>query len=284
MNYPKLYEMLYTEPWEVLERTHAAWIMALNDHVASGRELTPPSREALGRSRSNKDERWYCPVELSDDGRLAVMSIQGTMGKRLSWLETYCGGCDLAHVDRDLEELRADDRVETVVFDFDSPGGLALASSDTTERLLKLTEEKRTVAYSDGLMCSAAYKMAAGCTEIYAAKSAEVGSVGTFAAIVDRSKEYDELGRKVHVFRASKYKAMGYPGKPVTDAELALMQERVEQLDATFKQYVINQRPSIDREALEGQEHDGVDAVGLGFLDGIYQDLSECLADEMERL
>lgn len=224
------------------------------------------------------------PVDVSYEHGIAIMHVQGTMGKRLSWLESYCGGCDLSMVDQDIEELRNDDRIETIIFDIDSPGGLALASADTADRIVELSEEKRTITYSDGTLASAAYKLAAATDEIYAAASADVGSIGTFIALLDSSRAYEMDGLDLKLFRDGKYKAMGMPGKPVTEEESQLLQSEVDQLSAKFKQFVRDHRQSVRESAMQGQVMDGRRAQSAGLVDGIFRDLNGLIAAELERL
>jgi len=275
--YPRILSKVFTEPWEILPSVHQSLATALLDHVRSGRELTPPQdRAGLGSDRGS--DRFLNPVQISEEHGIAILTIEGVLGKRLSWIESMCGGCDLAWLDHDIEELSADDRIETVIFDMDTPGGLAYASADTAERILELSEKKKTIAYTDTLMASAGYKLAAACREIHSAKGAEIGSIGTMIALVDSSAAYEMDGLELRLFRDGKYKALGMPGKPVTEDEAAYLQDQVDGLSARFKQFVRDRRPGVSDDTMQGQTFDGATAKQRRLVDENFRDLTDLVA------
>ena len=281
--YPRIISQVFTSPWQILPEHHAAISAALLAHVDGKGQNIPDFSENNFASRPMNRDRFLNPVEISDDGSIAVMTIEGTLGKKLSMLETFCGGVDLQHIDKDIEELARDDRIQTVIFDIDSPGGMARPSSDTAQRILELSKAKRTIAYTDGTMASAGYKLASACGKIYASNSADVGCVGTYIALYDQSEALKKRGIELKLFRDGKYKALGYPGKAMTEEESNYLTSEVSGLSAKFKDFVRKQRPGIDESALEGQCLSGKRAQDAGLIDGVYQDLGSLVAAEIKR-
>jgi len=281
--YPRIFSKVFTEPWEILPSHHDSIATALLDQMKSGRDLAIPE-DRLGLGPERESDRFRNHVEISNDSRLAIMTIDGVLGKRLSWMETYCGGCDLAWIDQDIEELKNDDRIETVIFDIHSPGGLSRESSDSAARFVDLSKVKRTVAYTDSVMASAAYKLGAACDEIHTSSSGVTGSIGTFISVLDSSKAYEMEGYALRVFRDGKYKAMGTPGKALTEEEADYLQSQVDTLSKKFKSFCLSQRPGLKPEAMQGQGFSGDEALAAGLVDGLHRDLISLVAAELDRL
>lgn len=279
--YPRIMSALFAQPWEMLPETHAAVCDTLFRVIDQG---GPGMAQPAEFFKSGPDmSRFENAVEISQDGRIAVLTIDGMLGYKMSALETACGAVDLVHVNRHIERLQQDSRIQTVIFSLETPGGMARPSSETAKLISELGETKRTVAYSDGLCASAGYKLMSACQEAYASKSASLGCVGTYIALVDSSKKWEKDGLQLQLFRDGKYKALGYPGKAMTDDEKEFLEGEVTGLSAKFKDFVKSRRPKIDPKALEGQCLSGTKAKNAGLVDGFYRDLDALVAAEIKR-
>lgn len=202
-----------------------------------------------------------CPVETVDG--VAVIGIAGIVEK--DPLFSFWTA-DVDKVREAVEAAAADDGVQAIVLDFDSPGGGVCGVPELADAIAAVG--KPVVAYTDSEMCSAAYWMAAGADAILAAPSAAVGSVGCYCAIVDTSAAATKEGIKVNLIASGTFKGAGYPGTPVSDEQLALFRDRVVEVAEEFKAHVRAHREVAD-EDLEGQAFSGRKAEENGMIDAL---------------
>ena len=116
----------------------------------------------------------------------------------------------------------------------------------------------RTVAYTDDLMASAGYWIAAQCTDIVASPSSRVGSIGVIMGYYEYSAALEAQGVKQELFQAGALKSAGDPAKPATNEERAYFQGRVEKSMAQFQAAVSHRFLSED--TMQGQVFDGDEA------------------------
>jgi len=146
-----------------------------------------------------------------------------------------------------------------------SPGGYCFKVPETARLIEKF--EKPIVAYTDLVLASAAYWLAASCDAIYAAPSAMVGSVGAYIEIHDLQKYYERLGIEHKVLRGGDRKARQLDGQ-LDEREMQEMQAAVDASHAEFIRHVLRHR-SIDREYMQGQVFGGADALAINMIDGL---------------
>ena len=271
---------LRVAPWEMmplhrqglvdmLARLEAADFMALFELVE------PP-----------KSDRFLGDVAVSESGKQAVVHVEGPLYSNVpAPVKQFFGLADLQDINHDVEELSRDSQVETVIFDIDTPGGLARPSAETAELIRELGKDKRTVAYSgpSSLMASAGYKLGSACHEIKASESADVGCIGTYIAMLDDSEAWAKEGNRLELHREGKYKAMGHPGKAITEDERELLAAETAECSKRFKDFVRGQRPGISESAMEGQTLAGRAAREAGLIDGTRRNLPLLIADEIRR-
>lgn len=214
-------------------------------------------------------------MEVDVDMKLATIPVVGIVGHRIGMLEKTCGVVDVRDIRQNVKVALENPFVETILFDVNSPGGTVTGVPELADYIAQATKIKKTIAFTDTLMASAAYFLMAGCSEIISTPSADVGSVGVYQALLDVSKLYDDLGVKVELFKDGEYKAMGIEGIPLTDKQRELLQSDVNKISLMFKEFVKQYRKVSD-ETLQGQTFMGFDAVDNGLIDGVI-DTSEDL-------
>ena len=275
--YSRLISDLLSESWQFSDASQFTLLAMLEN-------LDPQSFFNLPKAppRSGRFEN----VELNESGTRAVLNINGPLYKKVDpVLASFFGIGDLASVNRDIDELTADRNIRHVTLNIDSPGGLAGASTETASRIEEMASRKdRTVAYTDGVLGSAAYKLAVPADEIYASSDARVGSVGTYLALVDDSKKWEKEGRKLELLTDGGFmKAAGHPGTSLSAEQREFLQQGVAQDSEKFKNFVRENRPNISDSALQGQTLSGKRAVTSGLIDGHHRDLASLLAAEITR-
>ena len=196
----------------------------------------------------------YLHPQVEIIGPVAYVPIRGMIVKGASiWAQYFYGVYDLDLLSEQLQNIREDQSIRHVVFHIDSPGGIALGVGEVAQQIHDLTRAgKSTYGYCDGVCASAAYYFAAGVQHFYASPSALIGSISTYSAAVDSSKQWEKEGLELILYRTGELKAMGHPGKAFTDAEKAHMKERTDHIDAKFKGFVTQHRPTIAPETMNG--------------------------------
>ncbi|MDO7876007.1 S49 family peptidase [Hymenobacter sp. ASUV-10] len=142
-------------------------------------------------------------VKAYDDapaGSVAIHSLKGVMMKQDQW-----GLCEdtpgTASLTRALVAADAHENVVAHVLDIDSGGGTVDGTAEFAATIKGLT--KPIVAYSDGIVASAAYWAASACQRIVLNNSTcAVGSIGVMCSITDYKPMLEELGVKFHEPRA----------------------------------------------------------------------------------
>lgn len=209
---------------------------------------------------------------------VAVIRVEGIIGKRLSLMETMCGACDLDTVSAALLAAVGDSNVRCVLLDFDSPGGVGVGLKELSAQIADARETLPVIAFTDYLCASAAYWLAAACDEIYCTPSAIVGSIGAYIAAEDNSKAWTMAGRERLIFNGdATYKAIGVEGKPWTDAEKALKQEQSVKATAAIRAAAQLNR-ELALENMQGQTFDGEEALAANLVDGLVNSREDLLA------
>lgn len=254
-------------PWSATEETLTAVTTLLQSRI-NGESL--PAAAAPAEP---------APPPVVQAGGISLVSLRGIIGKRLSAMETMCGGCDLDEFSGALSAALADPASDTVVILFDSPGGTVTGTPEMFTRLLEMKGRgtKRIYAYSDTKVCSAAYYLAAACDGIFLAPTARAGSIGVVAMVRDVSAKMEKEGIKLHVFTNGKDKALGADGT-VPAALAEQLQAEADFLGEMFRGDVMKARPQIAPEAAQGRAYYGDEAVRLGLADAVFTTLEDCLA------
>jgi protease-4 len=205
-----------------------------------------------------------------------VVPIYGIIGKHLSLMEMMSGSCDLDSVNSALAVAEADSNIEKVILDFRSPGGTVTGVPETARRIANLAESKHVVSFTDSECCSGALWLASQASEFYCTESAEVGSVGVYLALLDKSRMYENEGVKFNAISAGKYKLSGASFRPLSTDERKMFQAQVDTIHEQFKTAVRTNR-NVPDESCEGQVFTGADAIIAGFVDSLVDDIEDLL-------
>jgi protease-4 len=263
VKFPRIAHKIYSEPWLIKPSQHASIRRAFE-------------------SALNRDTLTEAAFEVKQEdtpalrGAVAVVPVFGVIGKYLSTLETACGGCDLNAVASGLDLALADESVQQIILHINSPGGTVTGTPELANRIAAAAKLKPIIAFTDTQCCSAAYWLASQCSAVFAAPSAEVGSIGVYMALLDESAALEKEGVKVNVIKAGKYKTAGAPFQALTDEERAMFQKDVDAIYAKFTAAIRATRPGVTTETMQGQTFSGEDAVEAGLTDGTLDTLEEC--------
>ena len=207
------------------------------------------------------------PQPFYEENGIAVVEICGPITHHNEWIFDSCDSIK-ARVAAALASS-----CKAVVLEIDSPGGDATGFIDTARELRALAREskKPLIAYSSGLLASAAYGLACAADQIVVSSTATAGSVGVIAHMVDATSLDRMLGTKWALVTSGARKADGNPHEPLSNEAVAALQVQVDQLAEEFYALVAEARPmrAADIRALEANTFIGTDAKARGLVDAV---------------
>ena len=276
-NLSRIAQAVFAEPWLITPQQHAVIRRVVESHI-TGEAHMPDGCASLFDARDPDDGPGY---EMR--GNVALVPIMGTLGMRVGGLAKSSGMCDYLDVQAAIEDAAADENAEAIVLVIDSPGGTCTGTPETGALIALTNSAIPVIAFTDTGANSAAYWLASQCDAIVATESARVGSIGVYMALLDESAAYAQAGFKRELFASGKYKGMGVPGLPLSDAQRELLQREVDALFQEFRDVVLLTRPDVPDEAMQGQCFRAADALASGLIDQV-GDLSAAIELAQERI
>jgi len=213
--------------------------------------------------RMMNDDRPSLIVDLPLNG-VAVIQIRGCIYRGQSYY-----GPTWDTIVQDLAFLKDRPGVTGVVLMIDSPGGSAMGCEEACDAVEQFG--KPISAYITGYGCSASYRIACHCDQVFATKSAQIGSIGTALVLQDYSKAVAEEGIEVVAASTGSMKTFGQHGLPITEEQRLFMQERVAIEQAGFIRSLTARglTPEQQKKVSDGRYWSAPEAVQLGLIDGI---------------
>lgn len=207
-------------------------------------------------------------------GSVAIIPVHGVIAPRMNLFSEMSGGTTFEKLTGQLREAMGNKAVRTVALDIDSPGGNVAGATEFARELLKARTKKPIIAQIQYTGASAAYWLASCCTEVIAAPSAKVGSIGVYTSHDDISEALKTLGVKRTYLSAGDGKIDGNEAEPLSESARARMDAMVGEAFAHFVGDVVKGRGAgmtADRVKKEWKAHIyGADeAKSLGMIDGI---------------
>ena len=129
-------------------------------------------------------------------GSVAIIPVYGVIAPRMNLFSEFSGGTTFESLSRSLAKAMANADIKTVLLDIDSPGGSVAGNAEFAAEVMRARVTKPIIAQIQFTGASAAYAVAAACTEIVAAPSARIGSIGTYAILEDLSAMLEQVGIK----------------------------------------------------------------------------------------
>lgn len=263
MRLQHIVEHVYTRPWAI---TPAGWESIHNIVQSKLRGEIADFRAEDGEDEDIFGEK--LPGYAFENGT-GIIPVKGVIARKIGLVGKMCGGCDLIDIENNLAMALNDDYVERIVLDVDSPGGSVTGVPEVARRIKEADAIKPVYAYTDGMMCSAAYWLASQARGIVCTPTAEVGSIGVYMAILDYTRAMEMEGTKLELFKAGALKAMGLPGTTLTEEMRDHLQAQVDTIYDWFTSDVKSRRPTVSEETMQGQSFMGDDASARELVDGI---------------
>lgn len=179
-------------------------------HEPYGRSLLPSVFPILdGKAIEIKSEERKPEVFVTHQGKIPVSASAFNPGKNqdpyvvvvnlknpIYKYDQECGPHGTKTKARVMEQYRNDPNCAGIVLDIDSGGGQCSGTPEFHDYILSYP--KPVVAYTDGMMCSAAYYIASAADHIVANKRADaIGSIGVMISFIDVTGIYEKKGGKL---------------------------------------------------------------------------------------
>ena len=240
----RLIEAINNEPWLITEGAlHQIQLIAARAH-----DTTP---EAISKLAGENQQ-----AELvTKINNTAILNIRGPMARYSSFFSEISGMSSTEKLASAFSSLDADESVEQIILQIDSPGGTVNGIAEFAE--LIASGNTPTVSYITGVGASAAYWVASQTDKIYVSKTAITGSIGV------RGEAPDEPDSRTLV---SKY-------APAKIGSAAASQAVMDRLEVEFHNAVASGRGVTATHVQENFGQGGVfvgsDAVDAGLADAV---------------
>jgi protease-4 len=214
-------------------------------------------------------DSWLCKH------KIALIDVEGLIVNARTGGLLSSGDNPTALFRERLDCAARDKHVKAVVLRINSPGGAVTASDIMYQDLLRFRAEtgKPVVACMMDVAASGGYYLAMACDRIFAHPTTVTGSIGVIMSLYNASGLMTMLGVKSDPIKSGPNKDLGNPGRPMTDAERAILQGMVKSFYEQFVRVVVQGRPGVPeeriRELADGRVYTGLDAYKLGLVDEI---------------
>lgn len=212
---------------------------------------------------------------------VAVIPVYGTISQRPDLMSS--GGASTQSIGAQFDAAMASPQVGSIVLDIDSPGGSVSGVPELAAKIRDARGQgKQIIAVANSLAASAAYWIASAADEFVASPSADVGSIGVYAAHVDASAMLESEGLKYTLISAGRYKVEGSPYAPLSDEAREAMQASVDEFYAMFTSDVAKNRGVSVKDVRSGYGEGRVltakQALAAGMIDRVAS-LDDVLGD-----
>lgn len=281
MRFAHLLEIIYARPWSI---TPAGW-EAVHRIVQS--KLDGQIMEPVTRDDEDDDLDIFgepLPKSMLSDGGTLSIPIQGVIGRKIGMIGKACGGCDIQDVEFDIAKALGDSRVSRILLDIDSPGGSVTGVPELAQQIRDARVTKPVYAFTDGMMCSAAYWLASQADGIYATKSTDIGSIGVYMALLDESRSFEMEGLKTELIKAGRLKGIGVRGTALTDEAREYLQGQVDDIYEWFTTDVrAGRQNQVTDDTMQGQSFMADEAARRKLIDVVVPNLQAALVEMTER-
>lgn len=205
-----------------------------------------------------------------------VIRVSGALGLGLTKFEKLTGGVDMEDISAQIDAMVANPAVQRIAFNVSSPGGTVLGTPELADKVASIPVP--TMAYTKDLMASGAVYAFSQADQVLASNSAYYGSIGVIMVDESYAEYYNQIGLKMEIFRAGKYKAANVAGEGYTDEMRAEEQARIDSMHEQFKQVVLRKRSMASRADMEGQIFTGEEAAAKNLITGLATSFASALA------
>lgn len=169
----------------------------------------------------------------------AIIPIHGPITARSDFMSFFFGGTSLADLVKDFQVALDDNEVKAILFDIDSPGGVALGPNEMAQIIFNSRGIKPIWSYVGRNCSSAAYWLASATEKIIANPSALLGSIGVVTTIPVQEEPDSEGYKNIEI--VSSNAGLKRPD-PRTESGMNEIKRELDDLESQFIESVARYR------------------------------------------
>lgn len=266
-------EAINNDAWAImpssLDNISSKVLAGVNDPVLSDEIVEGADGASYVEAKAAFMAQFEEQLRVDQDGT-GYISIDGPMMLNPGPYERMViGAADMGRIADLIRVAAGEEEIESLVININSPGGTVVGTPELAGAIREFNSTgKKSVAFTNSLMASAAYWVGSQCSEVVCTESAIVGSVGVIRAHVDLTEARAQAGVKVEVFRGGDNKVAGAYSTEIDDEQRELIQQGIDEKHAEFQDVVRSTR-NIDLAMLDGRTFYGKQAAENGFADAV---------------
>jgi protease-4 len=169
-----------------------------------------------------------------------------------------------------LRDFREDSAIKAIVLRIDSPGGSVAPSQEIHDAVKKTAELKPVVVSMGSVAASGGYYIAVAGQQIVANPGTMTGSIGVIMEFANYEELLKKIGWQNNVIKSGRFKDIGSPNRPMSDADRQLLQAMIDDVQSQFVNAVAQGRNlSLEKvkEVADGRIMTGRQALAAGLVD-----------------
>jgi signal peptide peptidase SppA len=210
-------------------------------------------------------------VKLIDFQGIATIPVHGILTKTSTYFEDFFETTSYEEIYQNIAAAVDNPRVSKIILDIDSPGGEVSGLFDLCDFIAEACKIKPIIAHANDSCLSAAYAIAANCSQILVNRTSAVGSIGVIATHLDVSGADKKDGLKyTTIFKGARKNDLN-PHEPMNTGALESLNKELDRLYEMFVALVAKGR-NITVEAVKATEAGifyGEDAIKTNLADQI---------------
>lgn len=198
---------------------------------------------------------------------VAIIPVHGILINRFNYSWGFVTGYDF--IRRQMNAALADDDVDLIVYDHDTPGGEAAGCDELAREIFASRSVKPSMALVNTLSCSGGFWLAAPASRVVCAPSGSVGSIGVYIQHMMIAKMLADWGIEVDFIKAGKFKTSGNAFEQMSKQDREYLQQMVDERYDEFCAAVAEFR-GIEESVARGTEARVMrptEALSLGLID-----------------
>ena len=200
----------------------------------------------------------------------AVIPLHGPIAARSDLFTFFLGGTSLSDLAKDFQTALDDDQVKAILFDVDSPGGVALGPAEMADAIFKARGKKPIWSYVGRNCSSAAYWIASATEKIIANPSALLGSIGVVTTIPVQEQPDSEGYKNIEIVSSN---AKQKRPDPRTEEGMTEIKRELNDLESQFIEAIARYRNvtvnTVKNDFGQGGVLIGKNAVASGMADSL---------------
>ncbi|MDR0645739.1 MAG: signal peptide peptidase SppA [Elusimicrobiota bacterium] len=227
--------------------------------------------ETVSSEKDEKKTAALLKIATREEGA-AVVKIYGTIQETTN--SGFSARQNASSISKRIRTLADKKEIKALLVDINSPGGTIGAVQDIYSSILYFrSKRKPVVALLRDVAASGGFYVAAAADKIIAQPGTITGSIGVIMQANNFEGLFEKIGIKFVPLKSGKYKDIGASYRPMTEEEIVLLQEMINDSYQQFYNAIKTARPHIDDAVLQiyadGRIFTGARAKALGLIDDL---------------